>query len=70
LGAKGEAIDLEAKIELVSRNVACADLLGLDEATVETEIEYAAFAQIPTLNAKIDGTVAGVTNGPAAVRSG
>jgi hypothetical protein len=63
---EAEAVNLEAHLELVADDVACA-FAGVDEAAVETEIEDAAFAQIPVVDPEFDGSVAGVTGAAAAV---
>jgi hypothetical protein len=59
-GAKSSAVDLEAEIEDVAGAVACRQA-RLDQTAVETEVEDAAAAEIPVVDAEIGGAVARVT---------
>jgi hypothetical protein len=76
--AEAETVDLEAHLDLVAGAVAgrlaamgrtamAGRFAGLDEATVEAEIEDAAFAQVPVLNMELDGAVAGVARAAAPI---
>jgi hypothetical protein len=68
MDAEAEAVDLEAHFELVAEGVA-GGFARLDEAAVEAEIENPTAARIPVVDAELDGTVASVTRGSAAVFS-
>jgi hypothetical protein len=65
-GAEGEVFDLEAEIEDVAEVIARGEI-RLKEATVEAEIEDAATAKVPVVNAEVGGTVTGVARCAAAL---
>jgi hypothetical protein len=50
-------IHLETHLDLIAGNTVCAEL-RFDETTIEAQIKNAASSQIPTLDAKVDWTMA------------
>lgn len=66
MDAKAEMVNLEAHLELIADDVV-GRLAGLNEAAVEAEIENAALARVPVLDAELDGAVAGVPGAAASI---
>ncbi len=59
LGTEGETVDLEPHLQLIANLVAAGEL-GLDQATVQTEIENPPLLQIPTLDTEVDRTMTSI----------